>query len=135
MALLIRPSLFAIAESCYSVAWTIKGNLCAMASSDKASADNAASKDQQHPLWSSDRQIVNALLNGEPTDFNLAELARLRIRYQGFPGARDIQKDLDQVLQQWQLTEAELFDKTRQIHQTMQIYKGRGRNNQREDWS
>lgn len=90
-------------------------------------------KDQQHPLWSSDRQVVNQLLDAQPTDYNLAELARLRIRYRTFPGARDIQSDLDKVLAQWQLTEEDLFAKTRQIHQTAQVY--RGRNNQREDWS
>jgi hypothetical protein len=92
-----------------------------------------ASKDQQHPQWSLDRQTVNTLLEGQPSDYNLAELARLRIRYQGFPGARDIQADLDQVMQQWQLTEAALFERTRAIHQTAQVY--RGRNSQREDWS
>ncbi|NJO39668.1 MAG: DUF3288 family protein [Cyanobacteria bacterium CRU_2_1] len=100
-----------------------------------AASDNPQSvkKDQQHPLWSDDRQIVNMLLDASPTDYNLAEFARLRIRYRGFPGARDIQTDLDKVLTQWQLTEAELFAKTRQIHQTAQVYRGRG--TQREDWS
>ncbi|WP_448597689.1 DUF3288 family protein [Thermoleptolyngbya sp.] len=93
----------------------------------------AEKQDQQHPQWSSDRQIVNTLLSGEPTDYNLSELARLRIRYNGFPGARDIQADLDKVLEQWGLTEEALFEKTRQIHQTSQVYQGR--NNQREDWS
>ncbi|MBF2003049.1 MAG: DUF3288 family protein [Synechococcales cyanobacterium C42_A2020_086] len=96
-------------------------------------ADSATPKDQQHPLWSTDRQIVNQLLVGEPSDYNLAELARLRIRYRGFPGARDIQTDLDTVLRQWQLTEDALFAKTRLIHQAAQVY--RGRSNQREDWS
>ncbi len=91
------------------------------------------SKDQQHPLWKSDRQIVNTLLAAEPDDYNLAELARLRIRYQGFPGARDIQVDLDKVLERWDLTEAALFEKTRQIHATTQIYRGLG--SQRDDWS
>jgi hypothetical protein len=90
-------------------------------------------KDQQHPLWSSDRAIVDGLLRDEPTDYNLAELARLRIRYRGFPGARDIQRDLDTVLQRWDLTEEALFAKTRQIHSTTQVYKGRG--SQKEDWS
>lgn len=96
-------------------------------------ASDSPSKDQQHPLYSTDRQIVNALLDAQPTDYNLAELARMRIRYHGFPGARDIQADLDKVLQQWQLTETELFAKTRQIHQTTQVY--RGKTSQREDWS
>ncbi len=90
-------------------------------------------KDQQHPLWNDDRQIVDVLLQGQPTDYNLAEFARLQIRYRNFPGARDIQADLQKVLAQWQLTEEELFSKTRQIHQAAQVYRGRGA--QREDWS
>lgn len=92
-----------------------------------------SNRDQQHPLWSRDRQSVNTLLNSPVTDYNLAELGRLRIRYQGFPGARDIQTDLDKILQQWQLTEAELFEKTREIHAIGQVYKTRGE--QSEDWS
>ncbi len=90
-------------------------------------------KDQQHPLWSRDRQLADMLLNGEPTELNLAELARLKMRYQGFPGARDIQTDLNKTLARWGLTEPELFAKTRQIHATMQVYKGRA--NKQEDWS
>lgn len=90
-------------------------------------------KDQQHPLWTSDRQIVNTLLNGESNDYNLAELARLKMRYSGFPGARDIQADLEKVLVQWNLTEEALFEKTRQIHAAAQVYKGRGA--KRDDWS
>lgn len=96
-------------------------------------AQTSENKDQQHPLWSSDRQVVDALLNGEPSDYNLVELARLRIRYQGFPGARDIQADLEKVLKQWGLTEDTLFEKTRQIHAIAQVY--RGRSTGKEDWS
>lgn len=92
-------------------------------------------KDQQHPLWQSDRAIVNTLLIEEPTDYNLAELARLRIRYRGFPGARDIQGDLDKVMQQWSYTEAALYEKTRQIHAAGPVYKVRGRKGEAEDWS
>ncbi|PSN13409.1 DUF3288 domain-containing protein [filamentous cyanobacterium CCP5] len=90
-------------------------------------------KDQQHPQYSGDRQVLNQLMGAEPTDYNLAELARLMIRYDGFPGARDIQADLQKRLKQWGLTEAELFTKTRAIHAEGQIYKGVGRG--REDWS
>ncbi len=90
-------------------------------------------KDQQHPLWKADREIVDGLLTGEATDLNLAELARLRIRYNGFPGARDIQTDLEKVLKRWNLTEDALFDRTRQIHVESQPYKGRGA--KRDDWS
>lgn len=73
--------------------------------------ENHGSKDQQHPLYNRDRPFIDILLTQEATDHNLAELARLKIRYQGFPGARDIQSDLNKVLQQWGLTEAELFRK------------------------
>ncbi|MBW4440789.1 MAG: DUF3288 family protein [Plectolyngbya sp. WJT66-NPBG17] len=90
-------------------------------------------KDQQHPLWKTDREIVDGLLTGEATDLNLAELARLRIRYNGFPGARDIQADLDKILKQWSLTEDALFERTRSIHMESQPYKGRGA--KRDDWS
>lgn len=90
-------------------------------------------KEQIHPQEHLDRQIVQQILNGDPTDYNLAELARLRIRYQGFPGARTLQADLEIALNRWQLSESELFAKTRQIHQQQQVYKGRG--SKRDDWS
>ena len=90
-------------------------------------------KDQQHPQWSRDRQVADRLLREEADDLNLAELARLKIRYQGFPGGRDIQKDLDKVMQRWSLTEAELFAKTREIHNSQQIYNVRS--NKKEDWT
>jgi Protein of unknown function (DUF3288) len=95
-------------------------------------ADTAA-KDQQHPQENRDRQIISTLLTGEPTDYNLAELARLRIRYNCFPGARAIQTDLDRILAQWQLTEAALFAKTQHIHADGQVFKGRG--SKRDDWA
>jgi hypothetical protein len=91
-------------------------------------------REQQHPLYGGDRQIVNTILAGEPTDLNLAELARLKIRYRGFPGARDIQKDLDKTLANWKLTEEQLFDKTRELHNSMRLYTVRARREQ-EDWS
>ncbi|MGB8702880.1 MAG: DUF3288 family protein [Thermosynechococcaceae cyanobacterium] len=96
-------------------------------------AEKPQSQDQQHPQWQSDRQVVNQLLAGEPNDYNLAELARLTIRYQGFPGGRDIQSDLQKVLQRWNLTEAMLYEKTRDIHQRAQVYTVRS--NKREDWN
>lgn len=92
--------------------------------------------EQQHPQAQGDRQVVNTLLTESPTDYNLAELARLRIRYRGFPGARDIQQDLDKALQNWQLTEDELFAKTRQLHATASIYHNvRSNKKDEEDWS
>ncbi|MFZ4665692.1 MAG: DUF3288 family protein [Prochlorotrichaceae cyanobacterium] len=93
----------------------------------------ATLNEQQHPLWYKDRAIVSSLLNGEPTDYNLVELARLKIRYEGFPGARDIQEDLAKLLQKWTLSEAQLFERTRQIHSTGKVY--RSQNSDQEDWS
>ncbi|KJH70346.1 DUF3288 family protein [Aliterella atlantica] len=95
----------------------------------------SSEKDQQHPLYKSDRNILNNLLVSEPTDYNLAELARLKIRYHGFPGARDIQADLDKVLQTWGLNETSLFARTRQIHAGTPIYRGRANRGETEDWS
>ncbi len=92
-------------------------------------------QDRQHPLHRRDRLIVDELLKSSPTDYNQAELARLRIRYNGFPGARDIQRDLDLVLQNWTLTEAELFAKTCQIHAEKPLYKGKANRGEDEDWS
>lgn len=94
----------------------------------------SGSKDQHHPLYNRDRPLIDSLLSQEPTDYNLVELARLRIRYQGFPGARDIQQDLDKVLLQWDLTEAELYEKTRKLHSLGGIYKSRGKKEE-EDWN
>lgn len=90
-------------------------------------------KDQEHPQYFSDRQIVNTLLQNEPSDRNLADLARLCIRYKGFPGARDIQSDLLKVLTKWHLTEEELYAKTREIHSTTRVFNTQ--NDGRDDWA
>jgi hypothetical protein len=97
--------------------------------------EQESGKDQKHPREDRDRLIVDQLLrhSGEPTDFHLVELARLRIRYQGFPGARELQQDLNLALQQWNLSEEALFERTRAIHAQGLVYK-RG-SNQQEDWS
>ncbi|MCC3405263.1 MAG: DUF3288 family protein [Microcoleus sp. PH2017_10_PVI_O_A] len=90
-------------------------------------------QDQQHPQYKRDRASVNTLLAGEPTDHNLSELARLIIRYKGFPGARDIQADLKTALQQWNHTEETLYEQTRKIHATGEVY--RRLKSDREDWA
>lgn len=89
--------------------------------------------DQRHPQYSSDRAIVNTLMTQESDDYGLAELGRLLTRYKGFPGARDIQLDLNKVLEKWGLTEATLFSKTRAIHQEAVVYRQIG--GKRDDWS
>jgi hypothetical protein len=91
-------------------------------------------RDQRHPQYDGDRELLNQLLQQqEPRERHLADLARLRIRYRGFPGARDIQRDLDQVLQRWHLDEEALFTKTRQIHQVGKVYTVQ--NEGQEDWA
>ncbi|ABG52804.1 MAG: DUF3288 family protein [Trichodesmium sp. St16_bin4-tuft] len=90
------------------------------------------SEEQQHPQYHKDREIVNTLLAEENTSYNLAELARLKIRYQGFPGAKDIQKDLEEVLAKWKITEEKLYEKTRDIHRKGKAYKQK--NTDKEDW-
>ena len=96
-------------------------------------ADSLKSQDQQHPQWRTDRQVVSRIMIEDSTDLNLAELARLLVRYQGFPGGRDIQADLEAVLKKWKLTPETLFEKTRAIHACEPIYTVRS--NKREDWN
>ncbi|MEG4228042.1 DUF3288 family protein [Microcoleus sp. N9_B2] len=89
-------------------------------------------QDQQHPQYKRDRASVDTLLAGEATDYNLSELARLIIRYRGFPGARDIQSHLKEVLQKWNHTEETLYEKTRKIHAKGEVY--RKQKSDQEDW-
>jgi hypothetical protein len=88
--------------------------------------------EQKHPLAHIDREIVQKFFVEGQTDYNLAELARLKIRYRNFPGARDIQQDLETILKQWELSEDELYQKTRKIHASGKIY-GTNSDSQ-EDW-
>lgn len=98
--------------------------------------DRQIGKSQKHPQEKKDREIINQLVQGNGNDeLNLAELARLRIRYQGFPGAADIKDSLDRLLQKWQITEDELFVKTRQIHNRERVYQVRSKFQEQEDWT
>lgn len=81
-----------------------------------------SNKDYLHPQYKKDRALLDSILAGSQDKMNLAELARLRIRYDGFQGARDIQRDLDKAIEQWGLTEEQLFEKTREIHQGEMVF-------------
>ena len=98
-------------------------------------ASAAENKDQQHPQEKKDKEIVDRLLQEEPSDRNYAELARLRIRYSRFPGAREIQKNLDVLLQRWQMSEEQLFELTRQLHAQAQVYRRSSNSQGQDDWS
>jgi Protein of unknown function (DUF3288) len=92
---------------------------------------------QRHPQEKVDRLIVDRLLESDPQEpMALAELARLRIRYNGFPGATDIKANLDRLLIEWHLTEEQLFTKTRELHSTVPIYQVKAKKYQeQEDWN
>lgn len=92
--------------------------------------------EQKHPQSKQDRIAIDSLLQVQfnPSELELVELARLIIRYRGFPGARDIQRDLQIVLDNWHLTEAELYHKTRAIHATGMIYR-RTTTGEQQDWT
>ena len=46
---------------------------------------DSTQQEQQHPQHQRDRRITDTLLREDPSNYNLAELARLKVRYQGFP--------------------------------------------------
>ncbi len=71
---------------------------------------------QTHPLYDSDRDVVDRLLAAEtPTDADLVDAARLLMRYQGFPGADDIQDDLEKAVRLWGMDRDGLHERTRAI--------------------
>ena len=75
-----------------------------------------AEPQQAHPLYATDRDLVDHLLASESaTDAQLVDLGRLLMRYAGFPGAQDLQDDLVKVLKLWGLTQAELHQRCRSI--------------------
>ena len=92
--------------------------------------------EQKHPQNKKDRLIVDRLLEvgSNPGDRELVELARLIIRYRNFPGARDIQRDLKVVLDSWQLTQEQLYTKTRAIHAVGTVYR-RTATGEQQDWT
>ena len=92
--------------------------------------------DQKHPQNKKDRLTVDNLLKvqSDPSARELVELARLIIRYRNFPGARDIQKDLKVTLDNWQLSEEELYSKTRAIHAVGTVYR-RTATGEQQDWT
>lgn len=51
----------------------------------------------------------------EPGDADLVDAARLLMRYEGFPGAADLQDDLARLLRLWNLDRETLHSRTRAI--------------------
>ncbi|MDT7946384.1 MAG: DUF3288 family protein [Cyanobacteriota bacterium PSP.bin.10] len=103
----------------------------------RSPSNGSSRREQQHPQYATDRAVLDELMvqaQERPlSEWVLAEVARLRIRYHGFPGAWDLQRDLDQILEQWGLSEEELFARTRQIHARGQVYDRSF--STRDDWA
>ena len=77
---------------------------------------NSSNSSQNHPLYSDDRDLLNNLIAIEdPKLEDLANLARIIIRYQGFPGADDLKTDTKRLLNIWNLTVDELNSKTKEL--------------------
>ena len=72
--------------------------------------------EQNHPLYITDRDLINRLLGKTiPEDEDFIDLARLLIRYEGFPGANDLQIDMAKLLDLWGITRKQLNSKTNEI--------------------
>ena len=79
-------------------------------------AESSPDLQPAHPLHASDRDIVDRLLAAsDPGDAELVDLGRLLMRYSGFPGARDIQDDLEKTLRLWGLSREQLNARCRSI--------------------
>lgn len=71
---------------------------------------------QKHPMYEQDRPIVDRLLAASsPTDADIADCARLLMRYLGFPGAKDIQQDLARSLSNWRMDADQLYARSRKL--------------------
>ena len=79
-------------------------------------SDSPSESTQSHPLHGTDRDLIDRLLACEaPGDGELTELARLLIRYDGFPGAEDLQQDMQRLLTLWSLSREELNHQVRAL--------------------
>ncbi|MFN9546156.1 MAG: DUF3288 family protein [Cyanobacteriota bacterium] len=79
---------------------------------------DAADSGQSHPLYAVDRNTVNRLLAATaPEDDDLVDAARLLSRYDGFPGAFDLQDDLRRAIRLWGLSEDDLRARARALWQ------------------
>ena len=72
--------------------------------------------DQSHPLYAIDRDHVDRMLaKASPGDRDLVDLARLFLRYEGFPGAADLKSDMKKTLDLWGISLDELNSKVRKL--------------------
>ncbi len=80
--------------------------------------DSKSMDAQNHPLYSIDRDHLDRLLAKDyPESADIVDLARLLIRYKGFPGVLDIQKDIKKIMQLWGLSLEALNEKAKKLWQ------------------
>ena len=73
-------------------------------------------QDQNHPLYSIDRDHIDRLLAIEtPGDADLIDLARLIIRYKEFPGVPELKADMLKTLNLWGFTQEALNERVRAV--------------------
>ncbi len=71
---------------------------------------------QNHPLYPVDREHLNRLLSKNiPNNDDFILLARLLIRYEDFPGAKDLKMDMVKTLENWGLSREELNKTTKRL--------------------
>ena len=78
--------------------------------------DNSSIKEQNHPLYSTDRDHIDRLLaTSSPSERDFIDLARLFLRYEGFPGALDLQHDMEKILNIWGISRQDLNSRTKKL--------------------
>ena len=74
------------------------------------------SNEQTHPLHETDKNIIDSLITKKvPEDLDFINLARLINRYYNFPGEIEIKKDIEKILKFWNISQNDLFSRTRTI--------------------
>ena len=81
--------------------------------------DDSKSKGaQDHPLYSIDRDHLDRLLGKDfPDNADIVDLARLFIRYKGYPGVLDLQEDIKKIMQLWDLSDQILNERAKKVWQ------------------
>lgn len=90
-------------------------------------------RNQTHPQNLKDSGTLASIPFSDPNDLHKCELARLLIRYEGFPGAERTKQGLASRLEGWGITKEQLFEQTRKIHAEAVVY--RHIRSRRDDWS
>ena len=73
-------------------------------------------EEQSHPLHNTDKELIDSMIIKEnPSDNDYINLARLINRYNNFPGESQLKNDLIKILNFWNISNEELFSKTRLI--------------------